>query len=70
MYGEIGPTDKIEPELCAYLTMNTYLKWGDPYFWDKLYYALPRLSQIENEIPLQHIHHVTNNSDSSDMIGL
>ncbi|KAG8036526.1 hypothetical protein G9C98_003848 [Cotesia typhae] len=41
LYGDIQPCDITDPELKTYLTMNTYVQWGDPWFWNKLKYALP-----------------------------
>ena len=40
MFGEFEITDKVDPGLRAHLQTNTYLKWGDQYFWEKLHYAL------------------------------
>lgn len=46
MYGELDPSAvDLYPELKKYLEMNTYIKWGDPWFWIKLRYALPHKSR-------------------------
>ncbi|XP_011643169.1 protein toll [Pogonomyrmex barbatus] len=49
LYGDVGPTDDLDPELKAYISMNTYVKWGDPWFWDKLRYALPHQTKFPRD---------------------
>ncbi|XP_057337981.1 protein toll-like [Microplitis mediator] len=46
LYGGIQPSDIADPELKAYLNMNTYVQWEDPWFWDKLRYALPHSKNL------------------------
>lgn len=39
--GDLPPKSRMDDELQKYLSLNTYLKWNDPWFWDRLRYALP-----------------------------
>ncbi|XP_067216686.1 protein toll-like isoform X1 [Linepithema humile] len=46
-YDDIGLINDLDAELKAIITMSTCIQWGDPWFWDKLRYALPHQSTIK-----------------------
>ncbi|XP_067216691.1 protein toll-like [Linepithema humile] len=44
LYDDIGLLSDLDEELKMIITMSTCIQWGDPWFWDKLRYALPHQS--------------------------
>ncbi|KAH8312348.1 hypothetical protein KR044_010333, partial [Drosophila immigrans] len=48
IYSDIGDHKQLPKDLQSYLTMNTYIKWDDPWFWDRLNYAMPHRGPSRN----------------------
>ncbi|XP_013092995.2 toll-like receptor Tollo [Biomphalaria glabrata] len=40
--------DELDPDLKVQLKSKTYLKFGDPWFWEKLFFALPDVRKVKD----------------------
>eukprot|EP00058_Branchiostoma_floridae_P025844 XP_002611334.1 hypothetical protein BRAFLDRAFT_73275 [Branchiostoma floridae] len=49
------PAENAPPDIQHYLNTNTYLKWGDERFWERLIYVMPRPRQHAQDMDAQNM---------------
>nr|ABO38434.1 Toll receptor [Penaeus monodon] len=46
VYGQVPPESELDEKLRLYISMKTYVKWGDAKFWEKLRYIMPHPQEL------------------------
>ncbi|XP_055941433.1 protein toll-like [Argiope bruennichi] len=50
--GDLPKEKDLPKEIQMYLKSTTYLTWGDKYFWDNLFYCLPKGMKSKKPVPV------------------